>query len=279
MKSKRKNRIISRVILYIILIAVTFIFLFPLIWIVSTSFKTTSEIFNGLYNWIPIDPTLDNYIELFTTTDFFPAMGRSLVIAFLTAFIAVIVSSLAAYGFARYSFRGRHVILNGILLLYMFPTVLYLTPLFLVFRQIGILGTAWCLLISNCTFTIPFSISLLTTYIHGIPKELEEAAEIDGAGLPQRLVRIVFPLLKPGVVATASYVFISAWNEYLFAVMFTSSATRTLTVSLASLVGQYDIRWDMISAGAVTAIIPVVIIFLVFQRNLVEVMTAGAVKG
>ncbi len=264
---------------YIILILIVAFIVIPYIWTFITSLKDTHELYSTTVTYLPKDPTLDNYIELFTTTDFFPAMGRSLVIAFLTAFIAVIVSSLAAYGFARYSFRGRHVILNGILLLYMFPTVLYLTPLFLVFRQIGILGTSWCLLISNCTFTIPFSISLLTTYIHGIPKELEEAAEIDGAGLPQRLVRIVFPLLKPGVVATASYVFISAWNEYLFAVMFTSSATRTLTVSLASLVGQYDIRWDMISAGAVTAIIPVVIIFLVFQRNLVEGMTAGAVKG
>ena len=274
-----KDRSILSRLLYIVLFVIIAFIVLPYVWTFLTSLKNTHELYSTDITYIPRNPTLENYIELFTTTDFFPAMGRSLVISFLTSIIAVVVSSLAAYAFARYKFRFRNVAMSGILLLYMFPTVLYLTPLFLVFRQIGLLGTWWCLLISNCTFTIPFSIWLLTTYIKGIPMELEEASEIDGANLPHRLIRIVFPLLKPGIVATASYVFISAWNEYLFAVMFTSSSTRTLTVSLASLIGQYDIRWDMISAGAVTAIIPVVVIFLIFQKNLVEGMTAGAVKG
>ncbi len=267
-------------ILFILSLSLIIAFIvLPYVWTFLTSLKNTGELYSTTVSYLPKSPTLGNYRELFTSTDFFPAMFRSLIISLLTSAIAIVVSSMASYAFARYEFKGKKLALSGILLLYMFPTVLYLTPLFLVFKNMRILGTWWCLLISNCTFTIPFSIWLLASYIQEIPKELEEAAKIDGATVSQVFLKIVMPLLKPGLVATGSYVFISSWNEYLFSVMFTSSATRTLTVSLASLVGEYDIRWDMISAGAVTAIIPVVIIFLLFQKNLVAGMTAGAVKG
>lgn len=275
---KIKN-IFMRILLILPLLLIVAFIVLPYLWTFLTSLKDSGELYSTTISYLPKNPTFQNYIELFTQTDFFPAMFRSLIISLLTSVIAIVVSSMASYAFARYEFKGKKLALSGILLLYMFPTVLYLTPLFLVFKKIHILGTWWCLLISNCTFTIPFSIWLLTSYIQEIPKELEEAAKIDGATVPQVFLRIVMPLLKPGLVATGSYVFISSWNEYLFSVMFTSSATRTLTVSLASLVGEYDIRWDMISAGAVTAIIPVVIIFLLFQKNLVAGMTAGAVKG
>lgn len=278
MTATNRKRIINCLCFIPLILIIGFIVL-PYLWTFVTSLKSNSELYSTHVTYIPKAPSLNNYRLLLQTTDFLPAMCRSLFVAIATTAIAVCVSSLAAYAFSRYQFRFKNLILSGILLLYMFPTVLYLTPLFLVFKKAGILGTWWCLLISNCTFTIPFSIWLLTSYIGEIPIELEEAAKIDGATVRQIFVKIIVPLLKPGIVATASYVFVSAWNEYLFSVMFTSSSTRTLTVSLASLIGEYDIRWDMISAGAILAIIPVMILFLFFQKNLVAGMTAGAVKG
>ena len=161
----------------------------------------------------------------------------------------------------------------------MFPQVLFLTPLFITFRNLHLLGSWVSLVIAYCTFTIPFAIWLMTGFMDEIPQEIEEAAKIDGASMPQLFLRVIIPLLKPGMVATGSYIFINSWNEYLYAVMFTSSETRTLPVSLFSFIGEYDVRWDMISAGGITAVIPVVLLFMLVQKHLVTGMTAGSVKG
>ena len=228
---------------------------------------------------LPKNLTFENYFTLFHNTDFFQSMLHSIVIAVITSCISMLVSSMAAYAFARYRFRGKNLALSGILLLYMFPSVLYLTPLFVLFNNLKLIGSPLALVVSYCTFTIPFSIWLLTAYMKSIPLELEEAGKIDGASIPKLLYYVVMPLLKPGLIATGTYVFINSWNEYLFAVMFTTSDNRTLPVSLASLVGEYDLRWDIISAGAVAAMIPVVILFMLVQKSLVAGLTAGSVKG
>ena len=244
-----------------------------------TSIKPTDELYTMDVKILPKNLTFENYFTLFHNTDFFQSMLHSIVIAVITSCISMLVSSMAAYAFARYRFRGKNLALSGILLLYMFPSVLYLTPLFVLFNNLKLIGSPLALVVSYCTFTIPFSIWLLTAYMKSIPLELEEAGKIDGASIPKLLYYVVMPLLKPGLIATGTYVFINSWNEYLFAVMFTTSDNRTLPVSLASLVGEYDLRWDIISAGAVAAMIPVVILFMFVQKSLVAGLTAGSVKG
>ena len=253
--------------------------LFPYLWTFLTSIKPTDELYTMDVKILPKNLTFENYFTLFHNTDFFQSMLHSIVIAVITSCISMLVSSMAAYAFARYRFRGKNLALSGILLLYMFPSVLYLTPLFVLFNNLKLIRSPLALVVSYCTFTIPFSIWLLTAYMKSIPLELEEAGKIDGASIPKLLYYVVMPLLKPGLIATGTYVFINSWNEYLFAVMFTTSDNRTLPVSLASLVGEYDLRWDIISAGAVAAMIPVVILFMFVQKSLVAGLTAGSVKG
>lgn len=275
---KRKKQM-QKLILCIPLFFLVCFVLFPYIWTFLTSVKPTDELYTTNIKILPRNITFENYATLLFNTDFFSSMLQSVWIAVITSCISMVVSSMAAYAFARYDFKGKNIALSGILLLYMFPSVLYLTPLFVVFNKLKLIGSPIALIISYCTFTIPFSIWLLTSYMKGIPIELEESGKIDGASVPQLLYFIVMPLLKPGLIATGTYVFINSWNEYLFAVMFTTSNNRTLPVSLASLVGEYDLRWDIISAGAVAAMIPVVIMFMFVQKNLVAGLTAGSVKG
>lgn len=272
---KRKNFFLFYLPFALLLVFI----IFPYAWTFLTSLKNTSELYTKTVHYLPEMPTLNNYRFLFTNTDFIPSMLRSTLIATVTSCIAIIVSSMAGYAFSRYRFPGRDIALSGILLLYMFPQVLFLTPLFITFRNLYLLGSWVSLVIAYCTFTIPFAIWLMTGFMDEIPQEIEEAAKIDGASMPQLFLRVIIPLLKPGMVATGSYIFINSWNEYLYAVMFTSSETRTLPVSLFSFIGEYDVRWDMISAGGITAVIPVVLLFMLVQKHLVTGMTAGSVKG
>lgn len=275
----KRDKILYKILKILILSVLVCFVVFPYIWTFLTSVKPTSELYTTNIKILPRNFTIKNYVTLFVRTDFLVSALHSIVIATITSLVSILVSSMAAYAFSRYEFRGKNLALSGILLLYMFPSVLYLTPLFVMFNKLKLIGSPLALIISYCTFTIPFSIWLLNSYMKGIPIELEESGKIDGASVPQLLYHIVTPLLKPGLIATGTYVFINSWNEYLFAVMFTTSKNRTLPVSLAALIGEFDLRWDIISAGAVAAMVPVVIMFMFVQKNLVTGLTAGAVKG
>ena len=161
----------------------------------------------------------------------------------------------------------------------MFPTVLLLIPLYAIMRNIGILYTPMALVLSYTTFTIPFSIWLLNGYLNDLPMSLEEAAMIDGASRTQAFLKIIFPILLPCIVATGAYIFMTSWNEYTFAVMFTNEGSRTIPVTLKNLIGQLGVEWGMLTAGGIITIIPVCIMFFFAQKRLTEGLTAGAVKG
>ena len=161
----------------------------------------------------------------------------------------------------------------------MFPTVLLLIPLYAIMRKMGLLYTPNSLILAYTTFTIPFSIWLLNGYLNDLPSSLEEAAMVDGANRRQAFIKIIMPILIPGMVATGVYVFMQAWNEYTFAVMFTNERNRTIPVALKNLIGQLGVQWDLLTAGGIITIIPVCIMFFFAQKRLVEGLTAGAVKG
>lgn len=161
----------------------------------------------------------------------------------------------------------------------MFPTVLLLIPLYSIMRKLGLLYTPGALILAYTTFTIPFSVWLLNGFLNDLPMSLEEAAMVDGCNRRTAFLKIVLPILGPCLVATGVYIFMNAWNEYTFAMMFTNNASRTIPVALKSLIGQLGVQWDLLTAGGIITIIPVCIMFFFAQKRLVEGMTAGAVKG
>ena len=193
--------------------------------------------------------------------------------------ITLTVSMLASYSFSRFRFAGRKAFMVLFLTNNMFPTVLLLIPLYAIMRSMGLLYTPLSLVLSYATFTIPFSVWLLNGFINDLPLSLEEAAMVDGCNRAQAFTRIIFPVLVPCLVATGVYIFMTSWNEYTFAVMFTNERNRTIPVALKNLIGQLGVQWDLLTAGGIITIIPVCIMFFFAQKRLVEGLTAGAVKG
>lgn len=271
---KRENLYI-----YLVLALIIVFILFPYVWTFLSSIRNPNELFAKKIVYLPKKPTLDAYRFLLKDDTFLRGILNSLIISISTSILAIVIAVMAGYTFSRYRFRGRNLMLGGILILYFFPQVLYLIPLFTIFKSLNLLGTHACLVISYITVTIPFSIWLMTGFINEISIEIEQAAKIDGANTFKALYYVIFPLLKPGLVASGSYVFVQAWNEYLYAAMFGSRKTQTIVPTLASFISQHNVRWDLLTAGGVITVIPTITIFLFIQKNLVSGLTSGSVKG
>lgn len=253
--------------------------LFPFYWMVITSLKTNAEIYARPLVYWPHEIILDTYQKLFGYFDFLRYMKNSFLVAFFTMLLSLVVSTLAAYAFSRFEFKGRKVLMAVFLSNNMFPTVLLMIPLYSIMRKLGILYTHNALILSYTTFSIPFSVWLIQGFIRDVPFTLEEAALVDGCNRVSAFIRIFLPVLRPCLLAAGVYMFMQAWNEYTLASMFTNPATKTIPVALNSLIGQLGVEWDMLCAGGTIAIIPVCIMFFFAQKYLVSGLTAGAVKG
>lgn len=268
------------VCVYLPLIVILIFILFPFYWTLITSLKPENELYGMVVTYWPKAFTLESYRKLFTTTvNFLGAIKNSFLVASMTTLVSLTASTLAAYAFSRYQFAGRKILMCTFLCNNMFPTVLLLIPLYSIMRKLGLLYTPTSLVLSYTTFTIPFSVWLLLGFLNDLPMSLEEAALVDGCHRGTAFVRIILPILGPCLVATGVYIFMTSWNEYTFAVMFTNAETRTIPVALKSLIGQLGVQWDLLTAGGIITIIPVCIMFFFAQKRLVEGLTAGAVKG
>jgi multiple sugar transport system permease protein len=252
----------------------------PFLWMILTSIKSGGETFSRPVTLFPREGVfLRSYLEVWTKENFALYFWNSIKVASITTLVSVVVAVLAGLGFARYEFRGSKELMLGSLLSQLFPLVLLVMPYFAVLRTFGVLDTHLSLIISYTSFALPYSIWMLTGYFSSIPEDLEEAAMIDGATALGACVRVTLPLAAPGIVATAIYCFILAWNEFLFATTFISTRElRTLPLGLHSFIGQYQVEWNLLMAGAVVTTLPVVILFIVLQRYLVAGLTAGSVK-
>ncbi len=253
--------------------------LFPFYWTFLTSVKPETELFSSTVSYWTRNASFESYTLLFRHFDFLNPIGNSALVAGITTFVSLTVSVMAAYAFSRFRFKGRKAMMIMFLSNNMFPTVLLLSPLYSIMRKMGVLYTPWALVLAYTTFTIPFSVWLLNGYFNALPISLEEAAMIDGANRTRAFFDVVFPILSQGLIATGVYIFMTSWNEYTYAVMFTNKATRTVPVVLKSLVGSFGVNWNLLCAGGVVTIIPVCIMFFFAQNRLVEGLTAGAVKG
>lgn len=276
---KRESLLKRFFTLYLPLAVILVFILFPFYWTFITSIKPDSELYGAITYW-PKHVQWESYKKLFTTTvDFLGAMKNSFIVAILTTMVSLTASTLASYAFSRYRFPGRKAMMALFLSNNMFPTVLLLIPLYTIMRNMGLLYKPASLVLAYTTFTLPFSVWLLNGFFNDLPLSLEEAALIDGCNRRKAFFKIILPILSPCLVATGVYIFMTSWNEYTFAVMFTNKASRTIPVALKSLIGQLGVDWGMLTAGGIITIIPVCIMFFFAQKRLVEGLTAGAVKG
>jgi multiple sugar transport system permease protein len=269
--------------LFMIWIPVTLIVvysLFPLAWSFITSIKTTSEIHTSEVRYWPNNPTIQNYLDVFNRTDFPRQFLNSLIVGAGTTVFCVIISITSAYAFSRFRFRGSKFLKNFFLASQMFPKVLVIIPLFIIMRNLRLLNTHASLIMAYTSFSLPFVVYMLLGYFLGIPQDLDEAATVDGCSRTGILFKIIMPLALPGIIATAIYAFINAWNELMFAVMFTSTKEmRTLPVGLNNYIGEYGIEWGMMCAAGIMTALPVIFMFMFLQKYLIEGMTSGSVKG
>ena len=276
----RRESMSTRILRTVLLALMLLFLLFPFYWTFLTSIKPENELYGKVVTYWTAHPTFEAYKKLFTSTvDFLSAMKNSLLVAVCTTLLTLVVATMAAYAFSRYDFVGRKVLMSIFLCNNMFPTVLLLIPLYSIMRKLQLLFTPVSLILSYTTFTIPFSVWLLIGFINDLPASLEEAAMVDGCNRGQAFMKIIFPLLRPSIIATGVYIFMQSWNEYTFAMMFTNTSTRAIPVARKSLIGQLGVQWDLLTAGGILTIIPVCIMFFFAQKRLVEGLTAGAVKG
>jgi multiple sugar transport system permease protein len=251
----------------------------PFAWMILTSLTPTAVLSATGVSLSPSGWSLDNYVRLIEQTSFLKNMLDSLIIAVGTVIVGLLVSVTAAYAFSRFRFAGRKAIMLQFLLINMFPIVLLILPLFVLMRKLNLLDTHFALILANATAAIPFAVWMLTSYVGAIPKSLDEAAMTDGCSRLTALRRVVLPLMMPGIISTGIYIFITAWNEYLYALTLGGRNVRPVTVAIQTLIGEYQIEWGLLAAGAVVGALPATLLFLLVQRRLIGGLTQGAVKG
>jgi multiple sugar transport system permease protein len=251
----------------------------PWFWMLLCSIRPERELLQSPIVLWPGALTLLNHVELLQRTSFAQNLRDSLIVAVGAVSLGLTLALPAAYAFSRFRFPGRQVLRTQFLVINMFPVVMLILPLFVLMRDLGLLDTYVALIGGHGTFTLPFAIWLLTGYFDGIPVELDQAAMIDGATRLQALRLVVFPLAMPGVIAVGLYLFITSWNEYLFALMLAGRNVRTVTVALQLFIGENQIQWGLLMAGGTLVSLPATVLFLVAQRRLVSGLTSGAVKG
>jgi trehalose/maltose transport system permease protein len=274
------RRSLGRVGLYVLVAAILLYTLFPFYWAIVSSLKGGADLF-GTALW-PRNPHWDNYAALFRAQPFGRNILNSVFVAGSVVLVSLALAAGAAYALGRVAFRGRTAILLAILGVSMFPQIAVLSGMFELIRWLGLYNNLLGLTLSYLVFTLPFTVWVLTTFLRELPKELEEAAMVDGATPFVTLTRVLLPLMGPALVTTGLLAFIAAWNEFLFALTFTlTNEMRTVPVAIALITGAsaMELPWGRIMAASVIVTVPLILLVLVFQRRIVSGLTAGAVKG
>ncbi|MEH0575836.1 MULTISPECIES: carbohydrate ABC transporter permease [Streptomyces] len=252
---------------------------FPVYWMLNTAIKPAKDAIDPDPSLLPTGFTLSNFSRALDIADFWGPVGRSLIVSLAVVAIGVVIGMLAALAISRFAFRGRKVVIVAILAVQMVPLVAMIIPVFLLLNDLDQYDKLSGLIITYLTFILPFTVWTLRGFIVNVPKELEEAAMVDGCSRTAAFIRVVLPLLAPGMVATSVYGFILAWNEYLYALMLLSQKNQTATVWLGNFTTKHGTEYAPMMAGATMMAVPIVALFLLVQRKMAAGLTAGAVKG
>lgn len=254
--------------------------LFPALWILLTSFKTEAELTLKPITWLPRTPTLQNYMQAFSDQPLLTFLFNSFMVALLSTALTLLVSVLAAYALARLNLRFRGLIMSLIIAVSTFPLVTLLVPLFETMRALDLLNTWTALIMPYAVLSLPVCILVLTSFFESIPRDLENAAMIDGCTRIGALFRVVVPLSAPGIFTAGILAFVNAWDEFLLALSFNSNpALRTLPVGIQLYQGEFAFPWPVISAALVVGIVPIAVLIVIFQGRVVSGLTAGGIKG
>ena len=274
--------------IHVAAVVMALVVLAPFAWLVISSISPSSELLSPHPHWWPEHPTLERYRAIFSSdggggdvaANFRAAMINSFVVAAATTAVSLVVGVLGGYAFARLRFRFRRTSLFGFLAIYMLPPIALVIPLYLALANLGLLDTKTGLVITYSSIVTPFCLWTMSNYFLSLPVGLEEAARVDGASRMGALLWVILPLARPGILTTGMFGFLLAWDEFLYALIFTSSTdAKTIPVAIAEFTGKHSSDFGLIAAGGVLATIPPVLLALVFQRYIVGGLTSGAVKG
>jgi len=269
----------KKIIFLILILLVIFYCAGPLLWQFITSVKPDAEL-TRIASILPQHKTSDHYISVFKGYSFLKIIFNSAIVATSTTILALIIGSMAAFGLAKLRIRFKALILGLILSVTMFPPIATVSPLYIIIRSLGLRDTWWALIITYTTFSLPLSIWILTNFFKAIPDEIYLAARLDGCRSFQVFYKIMLPLAAPGIVTATLLVFIFSWNEFLFALTFTTTlASRTIPVGIALFPGLHEVPWGDIAAASIVVTLPLIFLVFIFQRRIIEGLTAGAVKG
>ena len=282
----RKTSILEEILVHLAALVVALAVIAPPLWLFISSISTEADLLRIPLRWIPEHPTFDRYIQIFSATGsdaaavFRQAMVNSFIVAAVVTGLCLVFGSLAAYSFARMSKAGHGPLINLMLFSYMLPPIMLVVPLYSIMANIGLTDSLGGLILIYSALIMPFSVWIMRGFFQSIPRELEEAAMIDGATRLGALIRVVIPISAPGLVATGLLCFLMSWEEFLIALIFTSSPNaKTIPVAIAEFTGRHSIDFGMMATGGIIAAIPAVLLAIVFQRYLVSGLTAGAVKA
>ncbi|MBP3950970.1 carbohydrate ABC transporter permease [Bacillus suaedae] len=269
----------KRILWYISISTYGLLLISPLLWMISTSLKRSEDVLVLKPSLIPEIFSIQPYIDVLQIPAFRSYLANSLFVSITSMVITVILSALAGYGFARIAFKGRKLLLTGFISAQMIPSVILLIPIFYIMNQLSLIDTYSGLIATYVTFSIPFCTWIMFGFYKGIPRELEEAAYIDGANKWQAFVKVIIPLSTPGIMASAIFAFLIAWDEFLFALALTDSESkRTLPYGLYSFMNQYGVEWNNLMAASILTMLPPIILFLFFHKYFIGGRLAGAIK-
>lgn len=273
------NKLAGGILSYGILILGACVVILPVLWMVITAVKNDMEIYQMNGNILPLEATLTSFVRIWRDYDFPLYFRNSLVVTIVAVLVSLVASALTGYGATRFQFKGKGAFLSFILMTQMFPSIMLLVPFYKILSIYGLNNSLVGLCVVYISFTIPFCSWMMVGYYRTIPVDLDESASIDGASHVQTFIRITLPLVRPGLVSSAIYAFITCWNEYMFAaILIMNDKMKTAAVAIAEMNGYYRIAWNDMMAASLVASVPLIIAFIFMQRSFISGLTAGAVK-
>lgn len=280
MKSKKRKKYIDNVASYLILILFALFIIIPVLWMLSTAFKTEIQTYSPTPDWIPSPITLEAFQKFFTTYNFGRMTLNSLITCIFAMIICIACASLTGYSVTRFQFKGKKQLMGFLLVTQMFPSVMLVVPFYAVLSRYHLTNNLLGLIVVYAATNVAFSTWMLVSYFKTIPIELDEAAKVDGASSFRIFWNIILPLIVPGIAAVAMFVLFSGWNEYIYSsVLISNDELKTITVGIISLNTQYQIKWNDLMAASTISSLPLVVLFVCFQNYFIAGMTGGAVKS